>query len=665
MLTNEASASLVNARLYENLERRVREISMLNEATRSINSTLDFRETLDLVTRRTRDLLQVDIVSIALMENDGEHLRFITSAGPSPQRIHGRKMRKDQGFAGWVIRNRQSLIVNDVQNDPRHYSRFDIVTDFATHSILCVPLQIKNRISGVINAINKSNGPFDPEDMRLMESIAATAATAIEHARLFTASREENLRRRQVEKALEDERRMLSERISAATAVVEKQNERERSLAAIEPTLSHPQELSTSLQKIVAVAETGLSADAGAAIVLWDEAAREFDASVLSKKVPVNDGGGVKWQSGGLSERIRQEQRTIIIADALADNTAEVSVWTRRNRLRTIVGAPLVGQGECWGILYVLHFQVASYTPEDIDYLNALANRAAVAIANVQLYENLQHTNSMLARAAEMKDQFLAGMSHELRTPLNAILGLAEGLQEQYYGPLNEKQQKSVQIIGESGSHLLDLINDILDVAKVEAGEMQLDVDWTSARIVCESSLNFIKRMAAKKKITIHQSIDENVRLVPADSRRLKQILTNLLSNAVKFTPDSGDIGVDVYPEAGSGMVCFTIWDTGIGIAEKDLSRLFEPFVQLDSALFPPLCGHRAWSFPRETNDRTAWWSGDGGKQIGRGQQVLRAAAGGNGSGEGKETAVRPPLPAAGAGNQVEKPITPTLGNRY
>jgi signal transduction histidine kinase/ActR/RegA family two-component response regulator len=235
--------------------------------------------------------------------------------------------------------------------------------------------------------------------------------------------------------------------------------------------------------------------------------------------------------------------------------------------------------------LYALHSQPTAYNAEDIEFLTALANRAAVGVGNLQLYEKLQNTNAHLARAAQMKDQFLASMSHELRTPLNAILGIAEGLREQYYGPLNEKQIRSTTIIEESGHHLLDLINDILDVAKVEAGEMTLNIDWVSVRMVCDSSLNFIKRMATNKQIAIQQEIKTATRLIPADPRRLKQILINLLSNAVKFTPQGGKVGLQVVENEDDKTVIFTVWDNGIGIASEDIPRLFEPFMQLDSEL--------------------------------------------------------------------------------
>jgi PAS domain S-box-containing protein len=198
---------------------------------------------------------------------------------------------------------------------------------------------------------------------------------------------------------------------------------------------------------------------------------------------------------------------------------------------------------------------------------------------------DLSRANANLARALRVKDEFLANMSHELRTPLNAILGLSESLGEQVAGPLNEKQQKYLATINESGHHLLALINDILDLAKIEAGQITLDINKVDVNSVCQASLRMIKQLAHKKEQEVLFEIDEDLGLMWADERRLKQMIVNLLSNAVKFTPEGGRIGLEVRGEPAANKVTITVWDTGIGIHEQDLERLFRPFVQLDSGL--------------------------------------------------------------------------------
>lgn len=202
-----------------------------------------------------------------------------------------------------------------------------------------------------------------------------------------------------------------------------------------------------------------------------------------------------------------------------------------------------------------------------------------------QSSERISLANAELARATRLKDEFLTSMSHELRTPLNAILGLAEALQEEVYGPLTERQQKSLATIEQSGKHLLELINDILDLSKIESGKMEMELNSISVQRLCESSLTFVKQQAHHKRIKLNCEIADGIENVDADERRIRQVLINLLSNAVKFTPDGGEVWLEVEADTESETIQFTIIDTGIGIAPENLDRLFKPFVQLDSSL--------------------------------------------------------------------------------
>ena len=199
--------------------------------------------------------------------------------------------------------------------------------------------------------------------------------------------------------------------------------------------------------------------------------------------------------------------------------------------------------------------------------------------------QQLSEANHELARASRLKDEFLANMSHELRTPLNGILGISESLHEEVYGPLNPRQQRAILDLEDCGRHLLALINDILDVAKIEAGKVELELGSLEVEQVCQASHRLIKEAALKKQISVAVVIDRSLRQLVADQRRLKQILVNLLSNAVKFTPQGGKIGLDVVGDRVQREVRLTVWDTGIGISPEDHSRLFQPFIQLDSGL--------------------------------------------------------------------------------
>ena len=218
----------------------------------------------------------------------------------------------------------------------------------------------------------------------------------------------------------------------------------------------------------------------------------------------------------------------------------------------------------------------------------------------------LRRTNAELERATRLKDEFLANMSHELRTPLNAILGMTEGLQEEIFGPLNERQQHSLATIERSGNHLLALINDVLDLAKIEAGQVELDFSAINVSLLCSASVTFVKQQAHKKRQRLETHIPGGLPDLYGDDRRLRQVLINLLTNAVKFTPEGGQITLtasyttlvpDATTQAGTwihpqvtpsdtlGLLSLAVSDAGIGISPADAQKLFQPFVQVNTAL--------------------------------------------------------------------------------
>lgn len=207
-------------------------------------------------------------------------------------------------------------------------------------------------------------------------------------------------------------------------------------------------------------------------------------------------------------------------------------------------------------------------------------------IGAVEVFRDISKEKELLEsikRANALKDQFLANMSHELRTPLNSIIGFAELLKEQFVGPLNEKQLQYVRNILQSGEHLLSIINDILDLSKVEAGMMEIKPEEVHIRDLLESSLAMVKERAAKHRISLSLEVDEGIGTVRTDPTRLKQILFNLLSNAVKFTPDGGSVSVKA--KRLNGEIQISVTDTGIGIPKERMEEIFKPFVQLDSSI--------------------------------------------------------------------------------
>jgi PAS domain S-box-containing protein len=289
-------------------------------------------------------------------------------------------------------------------------------------------------------------------------------------------------------------------------------------------------------------------------------------------------------------KQIHPDDRASVLADVERAQTSDTPVpaeyrsFTRDGRIVWLRDAARVVRDEAGTPLFMQGITLDITERKRIEAA-LIEERALLARRVEERTADLSVANAELARAARLKDEFLSSMSHELRTPLNAVLGLSEALREETYGALNDQQDRALQTIAESGQHLLALINDILDLAKIGAGKLELEREPLDVSTICQASLRLVKQAAMNKRIAIESAIDPAVNSLQADGRRLKQILVNLLSNAVKFTSESGRVGLEVRGDAARHSVDFTVWDTGIGIAPEHLNRLFQPFVQLDSRL--------------------------------------------------------------------------------
>jgi signal transduction histidine kinase/CheY-like chemotaxis protein len=344
----------------------------------------------------------------------------------------------------------------------------------------------------------------------------------------------------------------------------------------------------------------------------WLQLAAIYDLDpekvVLSRKTV--SGAPLRVDEPSFATQIFQTSQPIFFPVVDREQMHAVSKPAYRSSLdllgvRSIIGMPMRTQGRTIGVLVVFRHQTEQppLNAHDLSLAQDLADRAAMAIQNMQLFgqldaeralltrrvaertADLSLANAELARAARLKDEFLASMSHELRTPLNSILGRSEALQEEIYGPVTPAQITSLQGIEESGRHLLSLINDILDLSKIEAGRLELDAEPLEVDLLCPLCLRMVAQTALMKRISLSSAYDSQVQTLVGDERRLKQLLVNLLSNAVKFTPEGGRVGLEVRGDPEEQTVTFTVWDSGIGIAAEDLPKLFQPFVQLDSSL--------------------------------------------------------------------------------
>ncbi len=215
--------------------------------------------------------------------------------------------------------------------------------------------------------------------------------------------------------------------------------------------------------------------------------------------------------------------------------------------------------------------------------MQTFAAQSVLAIQNARLFREIQDKSRELEIASQHKSQFLANMSHELRTPLNAIIGFSDVLLEKMFGDLNEKQEEYLTDILTSGQHLLALINDVLDLSKIEAGKFELEREPLDLPPLLEGSLVVVRERALAHGITISLDMSDDIQTINADERKVKQIIFNLLSNAIKFTPDNGKVGIRA--KKLDGHIEVAVWDTGIGISEEDQKLIFEEFQQADQGL--------------------------------------------------------------------------------
>jgi signal transduction histidine kinase len=247
-----------------------------------------------------------------------------------------------------------------------------------------------------------------------------------------------------------------------------------------------------------------------------------------------------------------------------------------------LLAVPLLREGRILGGLVVSRRTPGAFAPEVVSVLKTFATQSALAIQNARLFQQIEVKSRELEVASQHKSEFLASMSHELRTPLNAIIGFSDVLLQGMFGETNEKQTEYLRDILGSGQHLLSLINDILDLSKIEAGRMELELEAFDLPTAIDDALLLMRERAGRREIALQRHVDAAVGEIRADQRKVKQVLLNLLSNAVKFTPEGGRIDVRAGLANGSAEIAVT--DTGIGIAPEDHDAVFEEFRQVGAA---------------------------------------------------------------------------------
>ncbi|MEZ0395986.1 MAG: PAS domain S-box protein [Anaerolineales bacterium] len=545
MLAAYAAPAIENARLLEDERRRLAELEFLHESSLAISNLLDSAEIGSRLVEIFDRHLGWRHAAIQLRDEIGQTLRLVafSRAGLSPEEQAAVQARFEQsvnllghGLCGLAASRGEIIRSGDVHAHAEYIETYPGI-----HSGLYVPLKIGQRIIGCITVESEAFDAFSERDERLLTTLASQIAIAFENAHLYQTVQEELLERKQAEEALRQSQTLLQSILDHANAMIYLKDLDGRYLLVNEALArvmgGKPKDfIGKTVSEIFSEndarqyhANDQEVLQKGQSLFFEETLARSDEAfTYLSVKFPLRDRRGKIYAVGGISTDITDQKRTQVALQRL-----------------------------------------------NLELEERVARRT----------EELRAANVALAKAARLKDEFLASMSHELRTPLTGILGLTEALQRRVYGDLTERQTDILHTIEESGRHLLNLINDILDLSKIEAGRMELELERVSVDELCQASLRLIKQMASAKRQTVSYSQKPPDLVLRADARRLKQILFNLLGNAVKFTPEGGELGLEVCGDEANAEIRFTVWDHGIGIAQEDMDRLFQPFVQLDSSL--------------------------------------------------------------------------------
>ena len=434
------------------------------------------------------------------------------------------------------------------------------VPSVGSRTFLFVPLRQQGEFIGTLTARRTEVRPFTPVQIKLLETFADQAVIAIENVRLF--------------KELEARTDELTRSVGELQA-----------LGEVGQAVSSTLDLETVLTTIVSRA-VQLTGTDGGAIYEYDEATEEFHAPRqpttwrrtrrCASRQPDPTGRGRGGPGGGDARagpgpRYPRER---------AYAPRDAASCCERFGYRRYLAVPLPPRGPDHRRTRGLAAKIAGeFRPEVVDLLQTFATQSVLAIQNARLFREIEDKSRQLEAASRHKSEFLANMSHELRTPLNAIIGFSEVLAERMFGELNEKQAEYTDDILSSGRHLLSLINDILDLSKVEAGRMELELATFDLPMAIDNALTLVRERATRHGIKLDVTVDERLGDFVGDERKIKQMLLNLLSNAVKFTPEGGRIGINA--RQADGAVEISVSDTGIGIAPEDQAAIFEEFRQV------------------------------------------------------------------------------------
>jgi len=555
----QTSLSLETTRLLTQTERRARQLQTSAEISQRAGQILDLDVLLPQVVTLIKDQFNYDHAQVFLMDETGDWALLKASTGEAGRQLLeiGHKLRRGtDSVIGQVIERREAIIALDttdavVPHRPNPYLP-------QTRSEMALPLVVKGRMLGALDVQSNKPSAFVEEDIAVLRTLANQIAVAIDNANLY----------KDAERRAADMGFLFDITTSAAEA----------------------ETLDEALQIISQQVSTALGADP--LVIYMPQLYMDYYDNSYSTLRPVAVGG--QYTGSNLPEINLEEHDAPLTQVARNLNPLLINDTEKRADYRPVspetrsaLLMPVIGGNDLVAVIALEYDRPNAYDDTILSLMLTLTGSLAAIIQNMLLVEQLQQSNEKLREIDQLKSQFLAAMSHELRTPLNSIIGFSRVMLKGIDGPLTEMQEQDLSTIYNSGTHLLNLINDILDQAKIEAKKMTLELDYFDVKAMIESVKSMtIGLLKEKPLLDLMVEIAPNLPKAFGDEFRTRQILINLTNNAVKFTTE-GTVTIRAYhtTDAGQPVLRVDVVDTGIGIAEKDMPILFEQFRQVDSSL--------------------------------------------------------------------------------
>jgi signal transduction histidine kinase/CheY-like chemotaxis protein len=498
---------------------------------------------------------------------DGDVFRLSWVAGETPEEYRRYLLehpiaRNRLSTVGRAAEDKRTHQIPDVLDDA-DYGRPDLQRLTGFRTLLSTPMILHDDVVGVLSMWRTDVAPFDDRERALLEEFAVQGAIVLHQADLMHT--------------LETRGAELSDKVAQLEALREVD-------AAVGSSLDLDEVLERIVSNAVRLTNLGfgditLRTDGGS-ILEYDETSDTFGVrgTFGSSPVQLEELRAITIDRETLVGRCAQADQPLAIPDLAMVERDPFLDLVFQDGWRSVLAVPMLRSDTIIGVLMIRRRGTGEFPPDVIDLLETFAGQSALAIVNARLFRELETKTRELEIASNHKSEFLASMSHELRTPLNAVIGFSEVLLERMFGELNDRQDEYLRDIWNSGRHLLELLNEILDLSKVEAGQMVLEPNTFSVSSALDYTLAMVRERASSHAINVTVDVADDVGTIEADELRFKQVLLNLLSNAVKFTPDGGSVSVHAYREETDLVV--TVTDTGVGVPPEDQQRIFESFQQ-------------------------------------------------------------------------------------